>query len=76
MAIIGSTQMALDVAVTAEYARLHQEIVHTQVVNEHELTMLPLLAMLPVLVTAQNVAFVINKWVDPSCAGSKLSQPR
>jgi hypothetical protein len=60
MAIIGSTQMALDVAATAEAARLHQEVVDTQISNQHGLMMLPLWATLSVLETAKNLTFAIN----------------
>ncbi|KAJ7787135.1 hypothetical protein B0H14DRAFT_3581085 [Mycena olivaceomarginata] len=66
MAIVGSTQMALDVALTAEAAHFHQQIVHTQVLNEHGLMMLPLLATFPVLEIAQNVTFIINNFITDS----------
>jgi hypothetical protein len=70
MAIVGSTQMAIDAALTAEAARLHQEIVYTQVSNEHGSRLLPLWGTpLPELDMAQNITFLINKWVDPRCAG-------
>jgi hypothetical protein len=76
MALVRSTQVVLAVVSFIEVARLHQETVHTQVLNEDELAMLPLSAKLQVLTTAQNIVFVMNRWVDPCCAGSKLSQPR
>ncbi|KAJ7656579.1 hypothetical protein B0H17DRAFT_1337967, partial [Mycena rosella] len=63
MAIVGSTQMAIDVAVTTEAARFHQQIVHTQVLNEYGLMMLPLSMTLPVLYIAQEVTFVINNFI-------------
>jgi hypothetical protein len=75
MAIVGSTQMAIDVALTVETARLHQEVAYTQVSNEHGLRMQPLWPpLLRGLNMAQNFMFLINKWVDPRCAGSKLTQ--
>ncbi|KAF7328754.1 hypothetical protein MVEN_02504100 [Mycena venus] len=56
MAVVGSTQMALDVAVTVAGGRLFQRIVREQV-----LITLPLGDLvLPTLQTAQNIAFAIN----------------
>ncbi|KAF7333335.1 hypothetical protein MVEN_02348800 [Mycena venus] len=63
MAIVGSTQMALDLAMTVEAARLHQEVVHTPVSNEHGLIMLPLLMTLPVLGTARNLTMLMNNFI-------------
>ncbi|KAJ7248859.1 hypothetical protein B0H12DRAFT_1123059 [Mycena haematopus] len=54
MAVVASTQMALDIAVTVEAARLLQKTVHSEILNEHGMLML-----LPV----QNLMFAINTWV-------------
>ncbi|KAF7333311.1 hypothetical protein MVEN_02346000 [Mycena venus] len=64
MAIVGSIQTAIDVALTVEAARLHREIVHTQVSNEHGSRIQPLLptSMLG-LDMAQNFMFPINNFV-------------
>ncbi|KAJ7893451.1 hypothetical protein B0H14DRAFT_2684994 [Mycena olivaceomarginata] len=67
MAIVGSTQMAIDAALTAKAARLHQEIVYTQVSNEHGSRLLPLWGtLLPELDMAQNVTFLINNFITDS----------
>ncbi|KAF7358557.1 hypothetical protein MVEN_00907200 [Mycena venus] len=64
MAIVGSTQMAIDLALTVETARLHQEIVHTQVSNEHGLRMQPLWpTLLRGLDMAQNFMFLMNNFI-------------
>lgn len=63
MAVVGSTQMVLDVASTVAAARLLQQIVHSEVVDEQGLLMLPL-STVPALETAESVLFSINKLVS------------
>lgn len=66
MAVLGTTQMALDVVVTSAAARLLQQMVHSQVLTEQGLRTLPLFeSTLPLLATAQNATFGVNKWVNP-----------
>jgi hypothetical protein len=56
--------MALDVVVTSAAARLLQQMVHSK--TEQGLTTLPLFkSTLPLLATAQNATFGINKWANP-----------
>jgi type III secretory pathway component EscR len=56
MAALGTTQMAVNIAETAVVARFVQQIVHAQVLNEHES-----LSSLAVLETIGGVLFSINK---------------
>ncbi|KAF8187928.1 hypothetical protein K438DRAFT_2019442 [Mycena galopus ATCC 62051] len=64
MAVVGSTQMALDVSLTVAAARLLQQIVHSEVVNELGLKTLLLLEWtVPALQTAKNVTFTINNFI-------------
>jgi hypothetical protein len=66
MAVLGTTQMALDVVVTSAAPRLLQQMVHSQILTEQGLTTLPLFkSTLPLLATMQNATFGINKWVNP-----------
>ncbi|KAJ7869427.1 hypothetical protein B0H13DRAFT_1896668 [Mycena leptocephala] len=66
MVVLGTTQMALDVVVTSAAARLLQQMVHSQILTEQGLTTLPLFeSTLPLLATAQNATFGINKWANP-----------
>ncbi|KAJ7775858.1 hypothetical protein B0H14DRAFT_3588132 [Mycena olivaceomarginata] len=63
MAVVGSTQMAVDVAIAVAAARLLQQLVHSEVVNEQGLIILPLFELtLPALETGQAVTFTINKF--------------
>src|ERR1700761_6761475 len=57
LAAIGSTQMALDVASAVSAARLLQQIVHSEVVDEQGLITLLSLSTLPALETAEGVLF-------------------
>lgn len=73
MAVVGSTQMAVDVAVAVAAARLLQQLVHSEVVNEQGLIILPLFGLtLPALETGQAVTFTINKWAPFTSTGSKI----
>jgi transcriptional regulator of acetoin/glycerol metabolism len=61
IALVGTTQIALDVAVAAVSTRTLQHIVHSGNFTEHGPMVPPQVAFtLPALLTAQHVAIAVN----------------
>jgi uncharacterized membrane protein SirB2 len=61
IAVVGSMQIAIDVALVVIAARVLQQIVHSETLAERSLRILPLFgSTLPALLKAQTVAFAIN----------------
>ncbi|KAJ7330408.1 hypothetical protein DFH08DRAFT_882583, partial [Mycena albidolilacea] len=67
IAVVGSTQIALDIAAAAITTRILQQMVHSEIFAECGLRMLPLFgSTLPALTKAQAVAFTVNYFTTDS----------
>ncbi|KAJ7888685.1 hypothetical protein B0H14DRAFT_1193746 [Mycena olivaceomarginata] len=67
IAVVGSIQIAIDVALVVVAARVLQRIVHSEILAERSLRILPVFgSTLPALLKAQTFAFGINYFITDS----------
>jgi hypothetical protein len=62
MTVLGTAQMAGTISQTVVQARFVQQIVHSQVLKEHNTQ-----SKFSALETIRMLIFSINKWVNPIC---------